>query len=76
MTTAHSSTLALAATVEERRSRPALPPERLLYPAIPTRRGGCGPSMAPPLAARCNCSREPVEGMLDQSRRTTWLDGR
>ena len=41
-----------------------LPPERLLYRLF--HEEGVRAFNASPLAARCNCSRERVEGMLDQ----------
>ena len=57
--------LALAATVEDHELLdPALPPERLLYRLF--HEEGVRAFNASPLAARCNCSRERVEGMLDQ----------
>ena len=57
--------MALAATVEDHELLdPTLPPERLLYRLFheeEVRAFG-----ASPLAARCNCSRERVENMLEQ----------
>jgi molecular chaperone Hsp33 len=56
---------ALAATVEDHELLdPALPPERLLYRLFHEEKVRAFD--ASPLAARCNCSRERVEGMLDQ----------
>ena len=56
---------ALAATVEDHELLdPALPPERLLYRLFHEEEVRA--FNASPLAARCNCSRERVEGMLDQ----------
>jgi molecular chaperone Hsp33 len=56
---------ALAATVEDHELLdPALPPERLLYRLFHEEEVRA--FNASPLAARCNCSRERVEAMLDQ----------
>ncbi len=57
--------LALAATVEDHELLdPALPPERLLYRLFHEEEVRA--FTASPLAARCNCSRERVENMLEQ----------
>ena len=56
---------ALAATVEDHELLdPALPPERLLYRLFHEEEVRA--FEASPLAARCNCSRERVESMLEQ----------
>jgi molecular chaperone Hsp33 len=57
--------MALAATVEDHELLdPALPTERLLYRLF--HEESVRAFAAVPLAARCNCSRERVEGMLGQ----------
>jgi molecular chaperone Hsp33 len=57
--------LALASTVEDHELLdPALPAERLLYRLF--HEESVRAFAATPLAARCNCSRERVEGMLGQ----------
>jgi molecular chaperone Hsp33 len=57
--------LALAATVEDHELLdPTLPPERLLYRLFHEEEVRA--FNASPLAARCNCSRERVEAILDQ----------
>ncbi len=57
--------MALAATVEDHELLdPALAPERLLFRLFHEEEVRA--FNASPLAARCNCSRERVEGMLGQ----------